>query len=92
MRTSDADLGLWLEGAGGRSYHLAVVSRRRGRRGSAKWERPVYVWWVESWWTWANKEDAEETTSTRVAVAKTFTGALRLAQRTADRLERKARS
>lgn len=90
MRTGDADATAWLEGKGGRSYVLAMVSERRGKPGSKRWQTPVYLWSVETWET-VGDADPDETSASRDFSAKTFHEALRRARRFADELERRAR-
>lgn len=90
MRTGDAEAEVWIEGAGGRSYLLFVQSRRSGPMGSKRWKRPRYRWHVERWQQEGDDDEGPDRV-TRTRSAPSFYEALRLARRTADELEARAR-
>lgn len=84
VRTGDAQVEVWLEASGGRSYCCTVESRRLGKFESERWKRPVFYWSVE---TWLNEEKPEPGTARSLAF--TFASAMREARREADRREAK---
>lgn len=85
MKTGDAEVTLWLEGCGGRSYELAVSSTRSGKYMSKQWSENVrYRWGVAQW------VGGDHVKEGGLKVAHTFAEGMRLARRLAERLERVA--
>jgi len=88
MRTGDAEVEVWLEGAGGRSYLLFVQSQRQGPMDSKRWKRPRYGWHVERWQGDGDDDDGPNLV-TRRKWAPTFQEAMRRARRAAEAIEAK---
>lgn len=83
MRTGDAEAEFWLESLRkGRGYAVVVRSQRVGLMGSKRWQRPRYYVRVELW-----LDEEPNSIDSRVAVAETFTEAMRLGRRLADKME-----
>lgn len=89
MKVGDAETEIWLEGRQGRSYLVFVQSKRHGRMGSKRWQRPVYLWRIESWEP--TKADPEgDFVRAQGGTSPTYKEAERRGRRLADLLERKA--
>lgn len=87
MRTGDAEVTLWLNSPSPkRHWCLQVISHRRGKFQSPRWQVPVYRWSVE---LWGNSGD-DPVLETPVRTVKTFAEAMRRARRAARKLERQA--
>lgn len=86
MKVGDAESEIWLEGRQGRSCLVFVQSKRHGRMGSKRWQRPVYLWRVESWEP-TKKEPEGDFVSARGGKAATYMEADRAGRRCAALLE-----
>lgn len=83
MKTGDACAEFWLEAAGGRSYCVEVSSKRKG--GVARYSVAVEFWWSDPKRPGA---DGDKWRVVRVVEnIETFTEAMRLGRRIADRQE-----
>lgn len=108
MRTGDAESEIWLETDAergtGRSYCLTIRSRRLGRRGSDRWQHPIFLWWCEQWGTerpapssvrksrsWSSLEEDHRLMARTKGECDTYQDAERCARRAADALELEAR-
>lgn len=89
MKTGDAQVEIWLQGAAGRSYCLAVQSKRQGRYESKRWQKPVYRWACELWEP-TKKEPEGDFVRSQGGKVPTLAEALRVGRRTAEQLERAA--